>query len=648
MHLRIAWLAALALTPSLSSIGCGGRRPAAPPSIVLISVDTLRSDRLPAYGYARGETPAIDRLAADGILFERAFAHVPLTLPSHASLFTGLLPPAHGARDNVGFQLPGDAGKTLAQRLSARGYISGGAASSYVLRGDTGIGRGFDRWDAPDNAERPAPETWLRLRPWLTEWQRRPFLAFFHLYEPHAPYRPAPDLAARFADPYDGEIATADRTVGELLAELDRLDLYDSAMIALLSDHGEGLGDHGEEEHGFLLYREAIQVPLIVKLPGGQRAGERVGRAVGLIDLLPTLLAAADADPDPTLPGHDLLGPAPSPSRPVYAETWSTYIHFGWSELLSAIDGRFHYIDSPRPELYDLDADPAETENLLELERRAGAALREYLAGFPRELTPPESIEDEETLAKLGALGYLGGAPPPAAASDGPRPNPRDELPRVAPILRGMRLVHEGSHAEAVALLEPAVAAHPDALLGWQYLGRALEALGRQSEAKAAFARTLRGAERESFLSVSAALRLIELGRTEEALRVIRHDLEASPGNADLRVVESRALLVLGRLEPALGAANAAVTANPKLADARYQRAVVGLALGRADAAESDLREAIRLEPRHLQATKALAVLRFRRGDPAEARQLLERVLTLAPEDPDAREGLDLLRREGT
>lgn len=630
----------LALGPS----GCAGETD--PPPVVVVSIDTLRSDRLPAYGYGGGETPAIDRLAADGILFERAYAQAVQTLPSHATLLTGLLPPAHGVRDNVGFPLAATAGSTLAERLGAAGYASGAAVSAYVLRADTGIARGFTRYDAPETPERPGGETLARLRPWLEEWRARPSLLFLHLYEPHAPYRPPAELAARFTHPYDGEVAAADRVVGELLAALDRLGLYDRTLIVLLSDHGEGLGAHGEEEHGFLLYREAIQVPLVVKLPGGRRAGERVRESVGLVDVLPTLLEGAGLEPDPTLPGRSLLAAAPG-SRPVYSETWSTFIHFGWSELLSAVDGRFHYIESPRPELYDLGADPAETTDLLDRERRAGAALRAFLAPFPRELAPPDSEDDPETLAKLGALGYLGGNAAPAGASGGPRANPRDELPKVTPILRGIRAVNEGRFAEAVALLAPALEQSPFGRLGWQFLGRAYEGLGEREKARAAYARSPHGAAGESLVPVSAAVRLLDLGRTEEALAMVRRELARAPASGSLRMVESRALLVLGRGDEALVAAGAAVEADPRLADARYQRAVVALALGRPEPAEADLRAALELEPRHLQATKALAVLRFRLGDVAEARRLLERVLELAPGDPDAIEGLATLAGAG-
>ena len=383
-------------------------------------------------------------------------------------------------------------------------------------------------------------------------------------------------------------------------------------------------------------------MPLIVKLPGGARAGERVRAAVGLVDVAPTVLEAAGLAPDPALPGRSLLGEAPG-SRPVYSETWSTFIHFGWSELVSAVDGRFHYIESPRPELFDLEADPRETTNLLETERRPGAALRSFLEAFPHELQAPAAEQDAETLAKLGALGYLGGAAATGRGDGSPRANPRDELPKVAPILRGIRAVNEGRYQEAIELLAPTLEESPYALFGWQFLGRAYEQLGRHEEAKAAFARGPRGDQPDSLMTVSAALRLLDLGRSDEALAMVRGELARTPGSADLRLVESRALTMLGRNDDALAAADAAVAANPKLADARYQRGIVALSMGRAELAESELRAAIALEPRHLQATKALAVLRFRLGDAAEAKRLLERALELAPGDPDATEGLAAL-----
>lgn len=622
-------------------IGCA---PSPPRTVVLVSIDTLRSDRLPAYGYTAGRTPAIDRLARDGVVFERAFAQVPLTLPSHASMFTGRLPPVHGVRNNVGFSLAGDRGPTLASLFADAGWQTAGAASTFVLRADTGISRGFARWDAPQAPERPAAQTLQPLLGWLEAWKAERQFLFFHLYEPHTPWEPPADLRAAFADPYDGEIAAADLEVGRLLAALDRAGLYDDALVVLTSDHGEGLGDHGEEEHGFLLYREAIQVPLILKLPRGERGGERVRTVAGLTDLLPTIAAIADLELPAGLPGRSLLEPPGAAAPVVYSETFATFIHFGWSELLSAVDDRFHYIEGPVPELYDLDADPAERRNVLSTERRAYTRLRDYLADFPRELAPPEEA-DPETLAKLGALGYLGGT---AAPTTGPKLNPAEELPRMATVMRGMRLVHERRYQEAVDLLQPALEQESTrAVLGWEYLGKALEALGRHEEAARARQHGPPMEDRSAALPISAAMRLLDLGRAREALELVRRDLQRAPDSADLHVVESRALMVLGESEAALVAADAAVAAAPGMADAHYQRAVLRLTMGEVAAAESDLRAAIAAEPRHLQATKALAVVRFRSGDAAEARRLLERALELAPGDPDATEGLAMLARAG-
>ncbi|RPJ60153.1 MAG: hypothetical protein EHM24_27400, partial [Acidobacteria bacterium] len=267
--------------------------------IVLISVDTLRADRLPAYGYQGVRTPAIDALAADGVLFERAYAHSPQTLPSHASILTGALPFETGVRDNVGFTLP-PGRPTLAELLRGRGMATAGVVSSFVLRKESGLARGFDFYDdrlPPSAPDKPMGqvqregETSLRVAEGWMEGRQAPFFLFFHIYEPHTPYTPP----ARFGeyDPYDGEVAWSDEIVGSLVGWLKERGLYDNATIVFLSDHGEGLGEHGEKEHGLFLYDATIRVPLIVKLPRGEGTGRRVTAPVQHIDLVPTLLAQA-------------------------------------------------------------------------------------------------------------------------------------------------------------------------------------------------------------------------------------------------------------------------------------------------------------------------------------------------------------------
>ena len=356
------------------------------PNVVLISIDTLRSDRLPAYGYDGVDTPAIDRLAADGVMFERAFTHVNVTLPSHVSLFSGLLPPQHGVRDNVGYRL-GDAVPTLATELGRHGYATGGFVSSYVLRAWTGIGRGFDVYDDGVGfqtarqlweLQRPGMETLAAASDWLDDVAASPFFLFLHLYEPHAPYSPPAPFADRYDDAYDGEVAAADSVVGGLIRRLQELDLYDDALVILLSDHGEGLMDHGEMDHLIFVYREVLQVPLIVKLPGGERAGERVAVNAQLADVAPTIYQLLGVEAPAGLVGTSLLDlealPAGTAPRQIVSESVYPRIHFGWSDLASIVEGDLHFIDSPDPELFRFLEDPGERTNVIQEERAALAS----------------------------------------------------------------------------------------------------------------------------------------------------------------------------------------------------------------------------------------------------------------------------------
>jgi arylsulfatase A-like enzyme len=271
-------LSAMALV-ALQLTGCAKARP----PVILISIDTLRADHLPAYGYTAVRTPAIDTLARDGILFRNAWSHCPLTLPSHLSLFTGLLPPDHGVRDNAGYRFDPAAHTTLAALLRERGYRTGGAVSAYVLRGATGAGNGFEDYDdvigvidgAPLGAlQRPGAMTEKIAERWIDAHASQPFFYFLHIYEPHAPYAPT----------YDADVAAADGVVGTLLAHLEKTGLYDRALIVLVSDHGEGLMEHGEQEHGVFLYREDLHVPLLLKLPKGVSVPKK-GRGSRVDDL---------------------------------------------------------------------------------------------------------------------------------------------------------------------------------------------------------------------------------------------------------------------------------------------------------------------------------------------------------------------------
>ena len=356
--------------------------------VILVVIDTLRADRLPVYGYTAGRAPVLAAFAREAVVFDRAYAHAPQTLPSHASMFTGRLPFEHKVRDNLGFTLS-DGTATLASMFKAAGYATGGFVSAYVLRPETGIGQGFDVYDARFPAmaadrsaaqvQRSGPQTLAAAEAWLKGITSDRFFLFLHLYEPHTPYR-APE---RFADlaAYDGEVAFADEIVGNLFSTLKARGWYDTATIVVLSDHGEGLGDHIEEEHGLFLYDEVVRVPWIMRLPHAQSAGRRVRDPVQHIDLVPTLAAAARLEVPAGLRGRDLAvaasGRGTLAPQGIYAEALYPYYHFGWSELLSLTDDRYRYIKAPREELYDLERDPGERTNLAKRARagRDGTAI---------------------------------------------------------------------------------------------------------------------------------------------------------------------------------------------------------------------------------------------------------------------------------
>ncbi len=517
----------LVLLGLLVGAGCGGGgedTKGAP--IILISVDTLRSDRLPVYGYDKVSTPAFDAFAKDSIVFERAYSHYPLTLPSHISLLTGELPPVHKVRDNAGYAFESSRHPYLPRLLKEAGYETGAAVSAFVLRPQTGLGEGFDFYDGDlqprkgetlDSVQRAGGETLQASLPWIrghAAETAKPFFFFFHIYEPHAPYEAPAAFASRYADPYDAEVAAADAVLGQLFAELKRLEIYDRATIVIVSDHGEGLGDHGEVQHGMFLYREVVQVPLLVKLPGGRRGGERVAVPAQLADVAPTLLSLAGAKVPESLTGVSLLELGEkSPARHVYSETFYPRIHFGWSDLASLVADRFHYIEAPEPELYDLAADPAETRNVLAGERRAYSEMRQAMKAFDRRLAAPAEV-DPETAAKLAALGYIGGS---MAEREGPLPDPKSQRHVIVDLEKAFAAAQAGRHEEAVPVFERLLQANRDMQDVWAFYAMSLQKVGRHEDSAKAYMEAFKLSGGSPQLALATATKMLELGRFEEA-----------------------------------------------------------------------------------------------------------------------------------
>ncbi|HEX4952526.1 MAG TPA: sulfatase-like hydrolase/transferase [Thermoanaerobaculia bacterium] len=530
---------------TLLGTGCGGRTrswPGAP--VVILSIDTLRSDRLAAYGNTTIETPAISALAKDSILFERAYSHYPLTLPSHVSMLTGLLPPEHGVRDNVGYPFAAERHPFLPRLLHEAGYRTGAAVSAFVLHGDTGLAKGFDFYEDSIQARKDTPlgglqrkgEETLRLGlSWLDQGgQDRTFL-FLHVYEPHTPYLPPEPFRSRYSHPYDGEVAYADTLVGRLVGALKQRKLYDRALLIVLSDHGEGLGDHGEEEHGIFLYRESLQVPLLVKLPGGSRGGERVSMPAQLADVMPTVLASVGVDVPAGLAGRPLTGLGPNDAgRGVYSETFYPRLHMGWSDLASLIGDRFQYIDAPDPELYDLLADSAQKNNVLSTEKRAFVTLRQQLHPLRKPLAKPSEV-DPETQAKLAALGYAGA---PVLFAEGPLPDPKAQIGALADLKEATRLMGLDRFHDAVPLLRRMVERNPRMQDAWDKLSIALVRAGRRTEAVEVYQKALENSGGSPWIALSLAALLAELGRYQEARAHAELALTSSPAKARQQLAE--------------------------------------------------------------------------------------------------------------
>ncbi|MEM9597239.1 MAG: sulfatase-like hydrolase/transferase [Acidobacteriota bacterium] len=623
-----------------------------PPPIILISIDTLRSDRLPAYGYDAGETPAIDAFRRDAVLFERAFSPVPLTLPAHVSMLTGMLPPDHGVRDNLGYAVPVQAPSYLPNLLGDLGYATGAAVSAFPLGRVTGFDGGFeifeDRGDyRPElgvpGLERSGAETLASILPWLRRvgTEKRPFFLLFHIYEPHYPYTPPEPFASRLEDPYDGEVAEADRVVGLLLDELRQLGVYDRAAIVLISDHGEGLMEHGEQEHGVLLYRGVLQVPLMVKLPENRRGGTSVADSASLVDLAPTLLELAGAGIPTELPGSSLVqktsGGEPVVDRPLYAETFYPRIHLGWSELVSVVQDDHQYLEAPRseaeggvgPELFDLAADPAQTRNLFPEERRRVGEMRQALRAVDARFENPGAA-DEASREALASLGYISGG---GGDRGGPLPDPREWI-HVFESLKQANLAFDARDFERAAdLYRRTVEDDPSMVAAWTSLGRSLLALDRPQEAVIAFGEALGRTDDPADIAREAFEVHRALGQAKEARALLDGLVERFPGEVRLRYLRAQLAMGERRFDDALVDAEAALGVAPGSADAVYLRGTVQIGRGDLGAAEKDLRRALELEPRHTPAMSDLAILLGRRGDLAAARELLREVVRLRPED---------------
>jgi arylsulfatase A-like enzyme/cytochrome c-type biogenesis protein CcmH/NrfG len=694
---------------ALLSLGAGCGRESAPqedsggapsagasrPNVLLVTIDTLRADRVGCYGHAGADTPVMDGLAARGVRFATAVAHVPLTGPSHASLLTGRSPLAHGFRDNGGYTLPPGLA-TAAEEFRGAGYDTAAFVSAFPLDRRFGFDRGFETYDdhlpkgndprRPQYIERLADDTtdvvlrWLETRVSAPNAVAQPFFLWVHYYDPHSPYEPPGELAERFRrSPYDGEVAFTDRQLGRLLRALDERGEAPHTVVLVTSDHGEGLGDHAEGTHGLFVYDSTIKVPWIMAGPEIEvgRVAETVARG---IDLLPTLLDYAGLPARPDLDGRSLRPAAEGlevEDAPAYIESIYAERQFGWAPLFAWRTARYKLIEAPTPELYDLEADPGETSNRAAEEADHVAELQRRLEGALSQATPTAAAEvDPETAERLAALGYLGGGGASTPGTDGPR-DPKEGVRLVPHLNRGMSAVRTDP-ALAIRELSFVLEEDPGLLLARRSLAVAYASSRKHDDA----IRELRLLEKDGHLSAEDGIVLGDnlrfSGRLDEAVEVLEQTARENPkfvqpwlslaevhirrqrlGEAaaaydhvlDLVPDHIEALRGLGdlallqeRVEAARRRYARILEVDPDDAAAMAKLGVVSMRMRSAPEAIALFRRAVQREPENAEALLYLAGALASTGQPAEALPYFERALAAGERSAMALNGLALTR----
>ncbi len=557
-------------------------RPETPPrGVLLITLDTTRADKLGCYGGKGRLTPSLDALAAGATLFEHAQAPAPQTVPSHVTILSGWDPDRHGVRKNLETLLP-PAVPLLQEAFQRRGYATGAFVSSMVLLPRFGLGRGFDAYDAafydprrPEVNERRAADTLSPAAEWILA-RKGPWFCWVHLYDPHYPYVPPEPFAGRHRQaPYDGEVAYMDACLGEFLGRLGRAGVLGEALVAVCGDHGESLGEHGEDTHSIFVYDATTRIPLLLKLPG-QTQGHRIAADVGLVDLAPTLrelcgLEGAETDGVSLVPL--IAGAAGWRRKPVYIESLEPLYSYGWAPLYAQVDDRRKFILAPRSELYDLAGDPGERVNLLAKEPTAAKRMRETLAArlaAARTLSGGRLSLEAEELKSLQSLGYLSGTAGAAAAT---YKDPKEGAPLLRRHMEAVQLFQQGRKVEAAALFETILKRDPRNPLVCFYLGRCYEETDR--DRSIAFLRKAVQLRRD-FPQACAELlmALLEKNRAAEAWQLGQAALrETTDPEGEVRGQTAWAGLAAGRPEAEVlsvldGAAGPAGT-NPSLLKAR-------------------------------------------------------------------------------
>jgi len=603
--------------------------PAVPsrPNVILITIDTVRADHLGCYGAKNIDTPTLDSLARDGVVFERAVSQVPLTWPSHAVILTGMYPFQNGVQDFTGQPLDAKF-RSVAQAFKQHGYATGAVVSAFVLDRSWGLARGFDYYDdafAPEAfanrdlglVDRRAGESVDRALAWLKKNPRRPFFFWLHLYDPHSPYDPPEPFRTQYQGHlYDGEIAYADHELGRLVAWLKQARLYDSSMILMASDHGESLGEHGEHEHGFFIYNATVHVPLIVKpLAGSRIRAGRVARPVETGAIAATLLGVAKIHDGmgSQLQSSGLLAGGDEPDSAAYSETFYPFSSFGWNPLHALETNRYHYIEAPAPELYDLAADPEEKNNVAAQQSATVAVLKDklqkLLLDHPFAAAPGNNSGlSPDAADKLRSLGYVAyRSPVSASALAAGLPDPKDKLWEFNSILESEDALRAGDTEKGRSLLLQVREKDPDMYVVPFVLGEAA----------------------------------LEEKKWDEAAAELRRCLDLNPHFDQAMLGLSRALIFQGNFDDAKKWDESAIQYNPENYRAWYQLAFIE---ARSDkrAAIRDYEKAVSIQGNFPPLRRDFGLLQFQEGNYAEAARHLSHAVELGVQDANVYNSLGI------
>jgi arylsulfatase A-like enzyme/Tfp pilus assembly protein PilF len=639
-----AWAGVIA---SVLVLGCckSSKGPAQPRrlNLVLVTIDTLRADRLGCYGYSGIETPNLDRIARQGALFENAITHTPLTAPSHASIFTGLYPAAHGVRDTGGFVLQASH-VTLAEIMRRQGWDTAAFVGASVLKRQFGFNQGFGvygdempkpdpRKIAGDYAERRAEVVVDKAIAWLGGQSRRPFFLWVHVFDPHSPYDPPPPFREKYAGrPYDGEVAYTDRELGRLFAAVAGKSPEDT-LIAVMSDHGESLSDHGEYTHGVFLYDSTVRIAFLLAGPGVPKS-MRVKQQARTVDVLPTVLELMGIQTPAGVQGASLT-PAfrgkPLSTSDAYLETLYPKINMDWAELRGIRASRWKYIRAPKAELYDLQQDPGETDNVIGNHpteaHRLEAALQAVAAQAEKVQT---TMADPRTLAQLKSLGYLGGSSAQQFTLTGGGIDPKDRLDVLKSLYLAVSPDASSPAAQRVPLLRKALADDPGNATVYYHLGNEYARTGRAREAMKLYQDALRHGLSNAWLFSRLAYLFLQQGNKDEAIAYFEKAAQRNPSDNESLNDLGMAYLETGRLADAERALRWSAKADDQYALAYNGLGLVAIQKHDLQAARESFEKAVQLDADLLEAQLNLGRIYQIMGAHTRARACFETFLAKA------------------